>query len=179
MSLLVSYLPFLMATAGLAVVVARNRLQSRLAAVLAPYSDVVWCGVLLMAKTSLLYAQLDGHNEPRVPWLDLALAATALALLLLVKYAIRIWLVFATAVTTSIWIWGDLIHYRFFKDVASAAALQAAGNPYSVFRQPSPSWCSSASQLPGSFTMGGCSPLLRTLARPTSFATAGWWPSTA
>ena len=132
MSKLVPYLPFLMATAGLAVVLARDRLESRLAAAVAPYSDLVWCGVLLLAKTSLLYAQLDGHNESRVPWLDLALAATALGLLVLVKYTIRIWLVFATALTASIWTWGDLIHYRFFKDVASAAALQATGNAAAI-----------------------------------------------
>ena len=91
-------------------------------------TDVLWCGCALLVKSWILYEEIRGELVEGAPWLDLGLIAAFLALLLVLPRRIRLWSCFVTVAVVSGWIWGDLLHIRFFGDVATFATLLAAGN---------------------------------------------------
>ena len=123
------YCPLAISLASLALVLSRRSLPEGSGRWhFADYSDVIWCGASLLTKPYILYSTIGGTHSSRLPWFDLSIVAGFLALGLLLPRRFRVWAEVLVVTLLSIWIWGDLIHYRFFGDVATLATLLAAGN---------------------------------------------------
>lgn len=123
------YAPLTAALVGVVLVlIGLRRRAGSIVARLAGSWDLLWCGCALLCKSWIFYAALSGHPHPRVLWFDLGLIAGLLLLLLFLPRLLRAWSCFAIVALVSLWIWGDLIHWRFFRDVATFATLLSAGN---------------------------------------------------
>ena len=136
MPILLFLLPLLAALGGVGLVYAVRDSDAESWSVRASsLGDVVWLGAGL-AKLGLLYSAIATPEAPyhsRVLRFDLGLAAAVFLLVLFLTPRLRASVCFFLAGIYSVWIWGDLLHVRFFEDVTSVATLGAAGNLPSLF----------------------------------------------
>lgn len=127
-------LPTLLALAGLAGSLGRldpsgaaRGIGSWLARAFLASAAVWWCAASLFGKPQLLYLEMELRPSAAAGWWTLAAVAGVVALLLALPRWLRgpaAWLVAAAA---ALWVWGHILHYRFFREVISVTALPAAG----------------------------------------------------
>ncbi len=126
-TVLACWIPLAAALAGLALVeVARRRPRRQPLRRVASLADLAWCGVALAMKPLLLYE--EASIEPAAQALPITLsfiAALLLALFFLPSRA-RPWLAWGAAAFASLFLWGDILYYRFFEDLVSAPSFLAA-----------------------------------------------------
>jgi lipoteichoic acid synthase len=102
------------------------------AAVLA---DVIWCSSVLVAKPLILAREVLLEPTAIAYWLIVVIAvAPPLLGLAILPRRIRPWVLAACCALGTFIVVGDLIYYRFFGDVLSAAALFAIGQTGKVWR---------------------------------------------
>ena len=120
---LVTPLPLLAALAALGALM-RTRPSPRRPSPFAAVGDVGWCAAVLTAKPLLLVR--DAHLEPTVTAYGLmVVVAIALPLLgaVLLPRRVRAWALWSLGLISTLMILGDVLYYRFFGNVLSAAAL--------------------------------------------------------
>ncbi len=116
-------LPAVVALAG--VLVAGRRFPTDRLARLAAGA---WLGVGLLAKPTFLYAAMSTSPESPSRWLGAFTVATLCLLLAPLPRRVLAVLAWALAAAASVFIWADILYFRFFDDLISVGALQATGN---------------------------------------------------
>ncbi len=117
--------PLAAALLGLVTVeLARHRLRGWLW--LAAFADLFWCGTVLIGKPFLLFREAPLRFQPGAHWIALAWVALFLLLLYPWPQRLRPWLSWGLAAFSAFFLWGDLLYFRFFDDLASTAVLFAA-----------------------------------------------------
>ena len=123
---LVTPLPLLAALAALSALV-RTRSSPRRRSPFTAMSDVGWCVAVLAAKPLLLVR--DVHLEPTVAAYGLVVAAAIAPPLFcaaLFPLRVRVWALWLLGSISTVIMLGDVLYYRFFGNVLSAAVLVEA-----------------------------------------------------
>ena len=104
---------------------ARRRQENAALAFAASLGDLFWCALSLAAKPFLLYGEMSLTFAPGAHWIAFSCVAFSLLVLLPLPWRVRPWIAWLATAWTSVYVWGDLLYFRFFSDLASVSALRA------------------------------------------------------
>ncbi len=122
-----SWVPLAAALLGLALVEwARRRPRREGLRRAAGLADLAWVGVALAMKPLLLYEEASLETAPQALPITLSFIAAILLGLFFVAPRVRPWLAWGVAAFASLFLWGDILYYRFFEDLVSAPSFLAA-----------------------------------------------------
>ena len=125
-TLLTLLIPCLMGLLATILAVVADRTGGRSATVAATVAMPVWSVISIYGKAYLLYVELPPRFSPALSWSTSCAIAIPLALLLLLPSRPRVVSALALAVAAAVVVWGQLLYFRFFADLAGTSAILAS-----------------------------------------------------
>ena len=89
-------------------------------------ADLLWLGLALLAKPFLLYSEAGLIVKSSAHIVSLGLVAVAVLLLAVLPSRVRPVVAWISVLAVSTYIWGEILYFRFFDDLASFSSVLAA-----------------------------------------------------